>query len=81
VDDTIGWAYYNKGLYEDSVRHFQAAVSAKPKAQFKYHLAMAYFKAGDYKRARALLGEARTMDATLPELAMAQRVLSGSPAN
>jgi tetratricopeptide (TPR) repeat protein len=81
VDDTIGWAYYNKGLYDDAVRHLRAAVSAQPNAQFKYHLAMAYFRAGDYKRARALLGEARTMDATLPELAMAQRVLSGSPAN
>ncbi len=81
VDDTIGWAYYNKGLYDNAVRHLQAAVSENPSAQRKYHLAMAYFKAGDYKRARTLLGEARTMDATLPELAMAQRVLSGSPAN
>jgi tetratricopeptide (TPR) repeat protein len=81
VDDTIGWAYYNKGLYEDAVTHLKDAVSEQPSAVRKYHLAMAYFKAGDSKRAQTLLGEARTMDATLPEAALAQRVLSSSPSN
>ncbi len=81
VDDTIGWAYYNKGLYDNAVMHLKEAVSGQPSARRKYHLAMAYFKAGDSKRAQALLGEARTMDATLPESAIAQRLLSSGPAN
>jgi tetratricopeptide (TPR) repeat protein len=81
VDDTIGWAYYNKGLYEDAVTHLKEAVTEQPSAVRKYHLAMAYFKAGDSKRAQAVLGEARTMNATLPEAAIAQRLLSSGPPN
>lgn len=76
VDDTIGWVYYNEGLYEDAVTHLKEAVSEQPSAVRKYHLAMAYFKVGDSKRAQILLSEARTMDATLPESALAHQVFS-----
>src|SRR5262249_5302284 len=41
VDDTIGWAYYNKGLYQTAVDYLsKAATNGTPLR--KCHLAMAY---------------------------------------
>ena len=75
VDDTIGWAYYNRGSYSLAVEHFETAVARQPNAQREYHLAMAYLKAGDSRRARVRLHEALTMDDNAPEASLAKQLI------
>ena len=44
----------------------------------KYHLAMAYVKAGDIKRGRATLQAALKVNPNLPEAKMAQEILEAA---
>lgn len=55
--DTMGWVLYQKGLYPLAVKQLERAVSIGPNPISKYHLAMAYAKAGNPKRAEAVLDE------------------------
>jgi Flp pilus assembly protein TadD len=73
VDDTIGWAYNNCGSL--AVEHFETAVARQPNAQREYHLAMAYLKAGDARKARARLREALKMDDNAPEASLAKQLI------
>jgi tetratricopeptide (TPR) repeat protein len=77
VQDTIGWAYYRKGLYKEAVRYLTTAAQGSTAPVRLYHLAMAYEKAGDDRRARQTLDLAMKMDANLPEAKVAQAVLHG----
>ncbi len=79
VDDTLGWVYYRKGIYQTSANYLEAAVAKEPSARRKYHLAMAYAKLGDRRRGSDLLQQAIKMDPKLqlPEAALAQRALEG----
>jgi Flp pilus assembly protein TadD len=64
VNDTLGWAYYQKGVYGSAVTQLEAAVKINPaNPSYHYHLGLAYAKLGDKPRARTEL----------------ERVLSGSP--
>jgi Tfp pilus assembly protein PilF len=76
TDDTLGWTYYHKGLYSMAVRHLESANARESTARRKYHLAMAYAKAGDPKKGAQTLAAALRMDPSLPEAAKAQAVLS-----
>jgi tetratricopeptide (TPR) repeat protein len=76
VDDTIGWAYYNNGSYELAVRYLETAVARQPNPGRKYHLAMAYFKAGSAGKARVMLRDALTMDSKVPEASAAVQLIS-----
>jgi tetratricopeptide (TPR) repeat protein len=75
VDDTLGWVYFRKGIYSAAIRHLEEAVSAETNARRKYHLAMAYLKAGDRQRGRQTLEGALQLDATLPEAETARQLL------
>ncbi|MGB9606726.1 MAG: tetratricopeptide repeat protein, partial [Bryobacteraceae bacterium] len=76
VDDTLGWIYYHKGLYGSAIQHLErAAAGRNATALRKYHLAMAYWKAGEQAKARAALAEARRLDANLPELKAAETLI------
>jgi tetratricopeptide (TPR) repeat protein len=45
--DTLGWAYYQKGVYSSAINLFKEAVSKdKENLTFNYHLGMAYAKSG-----------------------------------
>jgi tetratricopeptide (TPR) repeat protein len=74
VDDTIGWAYYQKGMYSLAVAHLQSAVAKEGTPRRRYHLAMAYLKAGDAKRGQQTFEAALKIDPRLPE-AQAARLL------
>jgi Flp pilus assembly protein TadD len=75
IDDTIGWAFYRKGLYGTAVTHLQdAAAKNRTAAVYRYHLAMAYMKAGDQLHGRQALEEARRIDPKLPEAASASQL-------
>lgn len=61
VEDTIGWAFYNKGLYASAVKQLELVQNDRA-ALPRYHLAMAYFKSGNPARGNATLQAAMKMD-------------------
>jgi tetratricopeptide (TPR) repeat protein len=73
--DTLGWILYRKGLYKLAVAELEFATSKNGNAVSKYHLAMAYGKAGDLNRGRAVLQTALKANPRLPEAGMAREVL------
>lgn len=80
VDDTLGWAYYHKGLYASAIQHLERAVAGgNSTALRQYHLAMAYWKAGERVKARAAIEQARRLDPRLPELKAAEPLLARGP--
>ena len=78
VDDTIGWAFYRKGLYDSAVKHLEAAVNKQDTALFRYHLAMAYLKSGQRSHGIEMLAQARRLDPSLPESTAAQELLAAT---
>ena len=78
IDDTLGWTYYQKGMYSLAVTHLQSAVAREGTARREYHLAMACLKAGDAIRGREALMAALKMDPNLPEAQAARQVFGGA---
>jgi Tfp pilus assembly protein PilF len=82
VNDTLGWALYHKGVYRSAIKYLEASTGAEKKPIRMYHLAMAYFKAGDRVRGRQTLDAALRIDPALPEAKMAEAVAKeGSQGN
>jgi Flp pilus assembly protein TadD len=75
VADTIGWVYFLKGQYTSALEHLRIATTKNGLAVPKYHLAMAYFKAGDSHQGLRLFEEARKADPNLPEAAQTQKLM------
>lgn len=74
VDDTLGWTYYQKGMYSLAVTHLRSAVSKQATARRQYHLAMACLKAGDTSQGREALQAALKIDPNLPEAQVARQM-------
>jgi tetratricopeptide (TPR) repeat protein len=73
--DTLGWILYRKGVYGIAVKYLEQA-SANPKnVVWKYHLAMAYAKAGNAERGRVVLEAALRVNANVPEANDAKALL------
>jgi cellulose synthase operon protein C len=54
--DTLGWAYYHKGVYTSAIDLLKEAVKKDPgNATFNYHLGLAYAKNGQASLARQQL--------------------------
>jgi len=54
--DTLGWAYYHKGVYNSAVDLFKEAVKGNPKSPtYAYHLGLAYARNGQSDQARKQL--------------------------
>jgi tetratricopeptide (TPR) repeat protein len=80
VEDTIGWAFFRKGLYPTAVGHLESAVTrSNQEAATRYHLAMAYFKAGNPQKAQQTLDAALRIDPRVPEARMARELMSSQP--
>ena len=75
--DTIGWVYTQKGLYQMGIQYLEKAVAKDGTAVRRYHLAMAYLKAGQQQRGKEALQVALKMDPTLPEAKTAEALLQG----
>jgi tetratricopeptide (TPR) repeat protein len=75
--DTVGWVFYQKGMYSLAAHNF-AAAAANPSASpvCAYHLAMAYAKLGDRDRGKTVLAAALKRDSAVPEAAAAKQLLS-----
>jgi predicted Zn-dependent protease len=73
--DTLGWVLFHRGVYGGAVTHLERAASLKSTAIGQYHLAMAYYKAGQEARGRTALQAGLRMDRTLPEARAAEQLL------
>lgn len=65
VQDTLGWIYYRKGLYDVGLRYLKTAVSKGAAPRWQFHLGMAYLKSGDPVNGRKLLALALRADPNL----------------
>ncbi len=79
IEDTLGWVLYRKGVYNAAVTHFKSAISKGGGIRQQYHLAMAYFKAGDEGHGRMVLATALRKDPNVPEAKLAQQVSQENP--
>ncbi|MBM3777541.1 MAG: tetratricopeptide repeat protein [Acidimicrobiia bacterium] len=76
VNDTLGWVYLRRGLPDLAIRPIRTAVEKVPtNPVYRYHLGLAYAKAGDTERARASLTEALELGTDFPEADAARQLL------
>ena len=72
--DTLGWAYYHKGVYHSAISQFQEAlrlnekVGAPDDAVLHYHLGLAYERANQTALARQQLEKAVRLSPNNPDL-------------
>ena len=81
IVDSLGWAYYKLGQFEDSVREMERAVSLKPEDPvLNDHLGDAYWRVGRRREATFQWAHARDLDPE-PELlqSVRQKLLKGLP--
>jgi tetratricopeptide (TPR) repeat protein len=77
--DTLGWVLYRQGLYPLAVQELERATAKEANPTWKYHLAMAYAKAGDGNHARSVLQSALKQNPKLPEAKLAQEIVAAEP--
>jgi tetratricopeptide (TPR) repeat protein len=65
VQDTLGWIYYRKGLYQVALTHLKYAVTLGDTPVHKYHFGMACLKAGDREQGQKALRAALESDPNL----------------
>jgi uncharacterized protein HemY len=76
VDDTLGWIYYRKGIYLTAVKYLESATAKSSTAVRRYHLAMAYLKAGDVKRGQQRW---KRLSRAIPSFLKRRRLCNSSP--
>jgi Tfp pilus assembly protein PilF len=74
--DTLGWVLYRKGVYNTAIQYLEQASAHPENVVWKYHLAMAYAKAGNRQRGRTVLEAALKVDSKVPEAKEAMQLLS-----
>lgn len=80
TNDTLGWAYYQKGLYESAIPLLeQSVVNNNPVNRF--HLSMALAKAGQRQRAQREFQVAFQAGPNLPEANEAKQLLGQAQLN
>ena len=58
-EDTLGWIYYRKGLWQHAIASFERAISKAPaNPVYQYHLGLAHLKEGNDSQGRAALKRA-----------------------
>jgi tetratricopeptide (TPR) repeat protein len=65
TQDTLGWVYYRKGLYQIAAEHLKVAAAKEPTPRRQFHLAMSYLKAGDRDGGQQMLAAALKQDPNL----------------
>ncbi len=77
IVDSLGWAYYRLGRYEDAVRELERAVSLMPGDPIlNDHLGDAYWRVGRKLEARFQWSHARDLDPEPDVLASAEKKLA-----
>ena len=74
--DTLGWVYYQKGLYGFAAGLLSQALQKSPEnATYHYHMGMVYQKQGNVSSARKHLQRALQLSPNLPAAAEIRSVL------
>jgi len=77
VTNTIGWIYYQKGVYQTAWTYLKESAQKDQKnAIFQYHLGMACWKLGRREEARAALLNALKLNPNVQEAHLAREVLT-----
>ena len=79
--DTLGWILYRKGVYNAAIPYLERASANntdRDNVVWKYHLAMAYSKAGNTARGRSTLEAALKLNPNLPEAKVALQMIGAS---
>lgn len=71
VQDTIGWIYCRKGIYDTALRYLRTSVDREPTPKRQFHLAITYIKSGDRGKGEALLALALGKE---PDLAKTEQI-------
>jgi tetratricopeptide (TPR) repeat protein len=78
VLDTLGWIYLQKNLVTMAIDALEVSVAKDPSsAPHRYHLGLAYYKAGAFDQARQRLQEAIKLHATFDGADDARKILQG----
>ena len=76
IADTLGFAYYTKGIYSSSIDLFEEALKKQPdNASVHYHLGLAYDKAKNSAQARLHLEKAVKLNPNSADAESAKKVL------
>jgi tetratricopeptide (TPR) repeat protein len=74
--DTLGWAFYKVGYYEPAIAQLSVATQKVPdRADYQYHLGMAYLGAGRFGPAAQSLQQALKIDANFADAGNARAAL------
>jgi len=65
VEDTLGWIYYQKGIYRTAVDYLKNAVARESTPRRQFHLGMCYIKVGDRAMGQKALNAALQKDPNL----------------
>ena len=80
VADTLGWALFKTGRYDDAVKNFREAADYLPaEPAVRYHLGLAYLKKGMHSKAAEELEKAISLGSrsNFPEIDEAKKLLEG----
>ena len=77
VNDTLGWVFVKKDMAGRAIPFLETAAKADPSnAEFRYHLGTAYYKSGDWPKARRELEAGLKLQPTSPLAADATSTLA-----
>jgi tetratricopeptide (TPR) repeat protein len=65
VLDTVGWVYYQKGIFGSAANYFKAALNKDPTPRTQFHLAMCLVKLGQEDSGQRMLRAALQRDPNL----------------
>ena len=68
IIDTLGWLYYNKGLYELAAKELEGALAKAPWPVIQFHLGLTYNRLGKTEQGARLLTTALTKDPNLAQV-------------
>jgi tetratricopeptide (TPR) repeat protein len=77
VNDTLGWIYYRKGMFQPAVKHLEKSIQKDATdASVHYHLGMAYAGDGEFEKARKSLQKALSMSTSFDGADDARKTLA-----
>jgi Flp pilus assembly protein TadD len=79
VQDTLGWAFYRKGMYADAVKYLERAASKQQDSTTKLHLGSALVKVGEQTRGVQMLQSALAMDPKIAEAKAFREIMGSGP--
>jgi tetratricopeptide (TPR) repeat protein len=75
--DTLGWVYFQKGLYDSAIGEFRGSLAKAPdNPTVAYHLARAYAKKGETDKARTEAERALKLNPNFPDAENARKLLA-----